>query len=76
MLKFACDIKSRLIEFRLVAVCQVVESSSALILQLKTEDLKAAWQYYMALATYKAPVCPKNVHIEFIVPLCCMKKSI
>ncbi|KAG0568137.1 hypothetical protein KC19_7G189300 [Ceratodon purpureus] len=38
-----------------VEIQKVVESSSALILQLKTEDLKAAWQYYMALATYKAP---------------------
>ncbi|XP_024384462.1 uncharacterized protein [Physcomitrium patens] len=44
-----------------IAVChrgvniqKVVESSSALILQLKSEELKAAWQYYMALATYKA----------------------
>ncbi|KAG0559465.1 hypothetical protein KC19_10G107200 [Ceratodon purpureus] len=38
-----------------VEIQKVVESSSALILQLKNEELKAAWQYYLALATYKAP---------------------
>lgn len=46
----------RRIVFLVIMVSQVVESSSALILLLKTEDLKSAWQYYLALATYKAPV--------------------
>lgn len=47
-------------------VSQVVESSSALILQVKSEELKAAWQYYLALATYKASVSSKNLHVLFI----------
>lgn len=47
-------------------VSQVVESSSALILQVKSEDLKAAWQYYLALATYKASVSSENLHVSFV----------
>lgn len=50
----------------MVVVIQVVESSSALILQVKSEDLKGAWQYHLALATCKASISSKNYHISFI----------
>jgi len=50
----------------MLIVSQVVESSSALILQVKSEDLKAAWQYYLALSTYKASVSSKNHYVSFI----------
>lgn len=47
-------------------VSQVVESSSALLLQVRSEELKAAWQYYLALATYKPSVSSK-IHYDLCV---------
>lgn len=35
---------------------QVVESSGSLVMQLKNEEVKTAWMYYIALAAYKASV--------------------
>jgi hypothetical protein len=46
-----------------IAVChrgvdhlKVIESSGSLVMQLKNEEVKTAWMYYIALAAYKASV--------------------
>jgi hypothetical protein len=59
-------VNCKLMEFDMAMIFQVVESSSALILQLKSEDLKAAWQYYLALATYKSSVSSRMLRIVFV----------
>lgn len=48
---------------------QVVESSGSLVMQLKNEEVKTAWMYYIALAAYKASVSWGISH-QFLT-VCC-----